>query len=204
MGTRIIHESHVVVRKARYWEKRLDELAAQGHGPQRHEGDVTDVQLFFRSLLGHDPMTGTVVDYDKFLRKYGVPYNPAEHGRPPTLSGEMIDVPGKGKLRVEMSNKILHVRGKHATKINTKADYVRAYDEVVKHPDYKAFLKNGEKKDEIKVPAREIFGTSFRTRFKGYDLNGNATIFGPDTMIAAVFEKDANGMPKLVTLYPNP
>ncbi|QDC10937.1 hypothetical protein FHY55_17585 [Oceanicola sp. D3] len=204
VGTRIIHEGHVVVRKARYWEQRLDELASQGHGPQRHEGDVTDVQLLLRSMLGHDPMTGTVVDYDKFLRKYGVPYNPAEHGRPPTLSGEMIDVPGKGTLKVEMSKKILHATGDHATKINTKADYVRAYDEVLKHPDFKAFLKSAEADEPIRVPAKDIFGSNFQARFKGYDLNGDPTVFGPDTQIVAVFEKGQNGTVKLITLYPDP
>jgi hypothetical protein len=35
--------------------RRLRELEAEGHGPQRHEGQVTDQQLCDRVLHGHDP-----------------------------------------------------------------------------------------------------------------------------------------------------
>jgi hypothetical protein len=35
--------------------RRLRELEAEGHGPQRHEGQVTDQQLRDRVLHGHDP-----------------------------------------------------------------------------------------------------------------------------------------------------
>ena len=43
-------------------KKELDELAAQGHGPQRHEGQVTDKQLDERARLKYDPETGTRTD----------------------------------------------------------------------------------------------------------------------------------------------
>lgn len=42
--------------------RRFAELAAQGHGPQRHEGAVTRQMLVDRVLHGVDPMTGTRVD----------------------------------------------------------------------------------------------------------------------------------------------
>lgn len=58
----------------RYYRRRLAELARQGHGPQRHEGDVTEAQLWNRAYHGLDPMTGATVDYDKFFKKYGVQY----------------------------------------------------------------------------------------------------------------------------------
>jgi hypothetical protein len=35
--------------------RRLRELETEGHGPQRHEGQVTDQQLQDRVLHGHDP-----------------------------------------------------------------------------------------------------------------------------------------------------
>lgn len=35
--------------------RRMHELEAEGHGPQRHEGQVTDRQLQDRVLHGHDP-----------------------------------------------------------------------------------------------------------------------------------------------------
>ena len=41
VGERVMDQLHRVVRSSRYWRKRLDDLARQGHGPQRHEGDVT-------------------------------------------------------------------------------------------------------------------------------------------------------------------
>jgi hypothetical protein len=38
-----------------YVTRRVGELEADGHGPQRHEGQVTDQQLQDRVLHGHDP-----------------------------------------------------------------------------------------------------------------------------------------------------
>jgi hypothetical protein len=38
-----------------YVMRRPGELEADGHGPQRHEGQVTDQQLRDRVLYGHDP-----------------------------------------------------------------------------------------------------------------------------------------------------
>ena len=42
--------------------KRMEELAAQGHGPQRHGADITLDQLIDRAVNGIDPITGTVYD----------------------------------------------------------------------------------------------------------------------------------------------
>ena len=42
--------------------QRVRELANQGHGPQRHEGQLTDAQLEARARLKHDPETGTRAD----------------------------------------------------------------------------------------------------------------------------------------------
>jgi hypothetical protein len=41
---------------------RLDELKLQGHGPQRHGGDVTHQQLIDRAVHGKDPVTNTIYD----------------------------------------------------------------------------------------------------------------------------------------------
>jgi hypothetical protein len=48
-------------------KKQMDDtflayLATEGHGPQRHEGGVTKVQLTDRAWSKKDPMTGTTVD----------------------------------------------------------------------------------------------------------------------------------------------
>ncbi|WP_155846183.1 hypothetical protein [Celeribacter ethanolicus] len=60
-------------------------------------------------------MTGSVVDYDKFFKKYGVPYDPIKHGTPPDFGGATIHVPGKGDLPITMRIKIKHISGEHAT-----------------------------------------------------------------------------------------
>jgi len=51
-------------------------------------------------------MTGSVVDHDKFYKKYGVLYDPIEHGTPPDFGGRTIDVPGKGELPLIMKFKL--------------------------------------------------------------------------------------------------
>ena len=76
VGERIMDQAHRIVRSSRYWWTRLDDLVRQGHGPQRHEGDVTDSQLLNRSIHRFDPMTNSPVDHDKFFKKYGVHYDP--------------------------------------------------------------------------------------------------------------------------------
>lgn len=50
------------VVQARIVGERFDELASQGHGPQRHEGAVTRQMLEDRALRGIDPITGTSID----------------------------------------------------------------------------------------------------------------------------------------------
>ncbi|MCU0563277.1 MAG: hypothetical protein MUC77_09000 [Chromatiaceae bacterium] len=41
---------------------RMAELAAQGHGPQRHEGQISEQQLEDRVVHGIDPVSGTTTD----------------------------------------------------------------------------------------------------------------------------------------------
>lgn len=204
VGRAGLDQMHKVLRTSRYWRERLDDLARQGHGPQRHEGDVTDRQLLDRSLLGHDPMTGSEVDFDKFEKKYGVEYNPTIHGTPPDFGGRSINVPGKGNLPLTMSNAIKHAKGKHATKINAAADYVRAYDKIIEDSRYKSFKSSSDLISAVELPALDVFGGGFQARFKGYDIAGNPTVFGPNTKIVGVFRKDASGTPQLLTLYPDP
>ncbi|WP_226553567.1 hypothetical protein [Celeribacter naphthalenivorans] len=194
-----------VIIPTRHWIQKLDDLARQGHGPQRHEGAVTDKQLLDRVLHGLDPMTGSVVDHDKFFKKYGVHYDPIKHGTPPDFGGTMIHVPGKGDLPITMSKKIQHVSGAHATKFNTPEDYVKAYEWVIKDPRVKAF--EGNSKPTLRIPdikMSDIFGPDFEVRIKGYDAFGNRTVFGSDTNLIAIFEKDSNGILQLKTMYPDP
>ncbi|WP_208348654.1 hypothetical protein [Pseudaestuariivita rosea] len=160
-------------RTSRYWNTKLDDLARQGHGPQKHEGDVTGTQLFDRVYRGVDPETGAIRRNAK---------------------GNIIGV------------------GKHSTKFNTPADYVRAYEKALKHPDYDAFVKSADARVEITVKMSDVFGSRFHSRISGYSIvsgkvGQNPTIaktaFGPDTNIIVRFRRE-NGIIKLTTLYPNP
>ena len=49
--------------------RRVDELAAQGHGPQKHEGRVNRAQHEVRVLRGVDPETGDVAVWKKGKKK---------------------------------------------------------------------------------------------------------------------------------------
>ncbi len=199
----IVSNTQRLMRSSRYWRTRLDDLIRQGHGPQRHEGDVTDRQLLDRSLRGLDPMTNSPVDSVGFRRKYGVDYDPITHGVPPDFGGRSINVPGKGNLPIVMNSKIQHVIGDHATKFNTPADYVIAYDKLVESGQYKSFLSGVKIQEPIKMPLSEIFGPNFQPLIKGYARDGTPTVFGPGSEVIAIFRKE-NGVAKLVTMYPNP
>lgn len=205
VGKAGLDQMHRVVRSSRYWRQRLDDLARQGHGPQRHEAAVTDRQLLDRSLGGYDPMTGNEVDFDKFKKKYGVEYDPAIHGTPPGFGGRSVNVPGKGDLPIVVNGKILHIAGDHATKFNIPADYVRAYDAVSDTAAFKAFASSASddflKVDVVKM--KDVFGPRFEARIKGYDTHGNPTKFGPGAKIIAIFRK-VDGQAHLNTLYPDP
>ncbi len=172
IGERVMDQAHRIVRSSRYWRQRLDDLARQGHGPQRHEGDVTDSQLFDRIHRGLDPMTGRTVD--------GV------HG-------------------------CAHRFCRHATKFNTPADYVRAYDAAIDSPDYRAFLNSTDRQKEVVLNMSDIFGPRFQARIKGYTrVSGRTgqnptiapTTFPPNTVIKARFRRE-NGVVKLITMFPD-
>ncbi|MFA5983578.1 MAG: hypothetical protein WC782_06150 [Methylococcaceae bacterium] len=49
-------------KKIKLVKEKINDLKLQGHGPQRHEGDVTEQQLKDRVMHGKDPMTGTTTD----------------------------------------------------------------------------------------------------------------------------------------------
>ena len=152
-------------------------------------------------------MTNSPMDFDKFRNKYGVDYDPVAHGTPPDFGGRTINVPGKGNLPIAMSKQTRHVAGDHATKFNTPADFVRAHDAIIEDPRFTNFANSSA--DYLRItdfPASRVkdFGANFQSRLKGYDVLGNPTVFGPNTKIIAAFRKDANGVPTLLTMFPDP
>ena len=158
-------------------KKKFDDLKTQGHGPQRHEGDVTTKQLEERCTQGKDPLTGTTTD--------GV------HG---------------GK----------HGYGRHATKVNTPDDYVKAHDSIKNGDEFKKKIKSAEKYGEDRVVVdsaklKDIYGDEYATKVTGRTRVGSMknpkgsveTDFTDGTM-TAVFDKNAEGGWDLTTMYPQP
>ncbi len=191
------------VLEVRRFRRKLDELAKQGHGPQRHEGDVTDIQLRNRQLHNFDPMTNSIIDHDKFLKKYGIPYDPHVHGFPPDFGGRVINVPGKGELPILMNSRIKHTIGDNATKFNTPADYVRAYEEVLGSSNYAKFLESSKIQGPVEIDMANVFGLNFQSRITGYNVNGLPTKFGANTKIIAIFRNNGSDI-KLITMFPEP
>lgn len=61
-NARVQEETPPAIHPLPHVKERLDELARQGHGPQRHEGQITPEQLDARARLKYDPETGTRTD----------------------------------------------------------------------------------------------------------------------------------------------
>jgi hypothetical protein len=102
-----------------------------------------------------------------------------------------------------MNKKIKHVTGDHATKFNTPADYIRAYEKVMNSFNFKKFKKSSKIQDSVEIDMSNEFGSSFQSRITGYSANGVPTVFGPNTKIIAVFRKVDSDV-KLITMYPDP
>ncbi|EPX79304.1 hypothetical protein [Litoreibacter arenae] len=173
--TGIVDSTQKLFRRTRYYRGKLDDLARQGHGPQRHEGDVTDKALFDRVYRGKDPATGRMHPRDRRGRIRGV--------------------------------------GKHSTKFHTPADYVRAYEKALKHPDFKSFKGNSAlDRQQVEIPMSDIFGPNFQARVRGFTRASGRTGRQP-TVVRTVFSANAkvvvrfkreNGIIKLITMYPEP
>ena len=179
VGERIMDQAHRVVRSSRYWQQRLDDLKFDvpgAHGPQRHEGEVTDQDLLDRILSGIDPMSGTKVDA----------------------------VTGKA-----------HVQVRHATKFNTPADYVRAYDHIIAelsgklHDEARLARYAGQSRFLVEFPISDLFQTGVNTRLKGYSRIGpkssglSQPIDFEGGFVRAVFKFRDDGTFGLYTMFPN-
>ena len=59
--------------------------------------------------------------------------------------------------------------GRHSTKFNTPADYVRAYEKTIEDPVYKA-LRNStvDGRDKVTLKMTDVFGPNFQARIKGF------------------------------------
>ncbi len=154
----------------------LDDLKDEGHGPQRHEGDVTPEQLVDRCVSGHDPMTGDTTD-----GVHGGVHRYSRHATRFKDPGDYVDaeetIRGKQAYTDEMAE---------AKRTNDTRFSVELPLKDVLGDDYKTKLEGKSRIGSAKNP------------------QGSQDTDFTDGTITAVYDIDANGDTVLVTMYPNP
>jgi SPP1 gp7 family putative phage head morphogenesis protein len=152
--------------------RRFAELEAQGHGPQRHEGAVTQQMLIDRVLDGKDPMTGTSVD--------GVTGRPH---RPPPIA-----------TRIKTPEAFVTAE----SYLRRTAEYRAARDAALFAPMYRRgsfsvvlSLDDALGPDYLRLVegVRRVDG-----RIVDVDFEGG--------LLLAIFRLEPSGAPALVTMYP--
>jgi hypothetical protein len=163
--------------------QQMDELAAQGHGPQRHGPQITERQLDDRAIQSIDPASGT--KYDAYLK------NP--DGTP------KLHKAGKNATNVTSSE--AYVRGEDCIRNSQRFKDALATADKNANPNTVA----------VDMPLEEIYGLDYKSQVFGKTRIGSAknpqgtieTDFTDGTM-KAVYRKDSNGEWKLHTMYPEP
>lgn len=158
--------------------KKFDDLKAQGHGPQRHEGDVTTKQLEERCMKGIDPMTGTTTD--------GVTSKTHKYSRNATKVNTPED----------------YVKAEEYLKnSNEYKDKVKYADAIGKK---QVVLEETKLKDiygdsySSKVDGRTRIGSAKNPQ------GSNVTEFSDESKMIGVYRKADDGTWNLLTMYPDP
>lgn len=165
--------------QARIVSDRFNELARQGHGPQRHEGFVTRQMLEDRVLHGIDPMTGTRVD--------------GSNGRP--------HIQPRTATRIKSQADIVAAEAR----IRRSPEYRNARDLALQQSD----LGIGRREFEVSFPIEDVLSPEFRLKVEGVKRIGSqknpmGTVpvdFTGGTIVAR-FELNADGEPSLITMFP--
>lgn len=160
-----------------YVSRRFAELEMQGHGPQRHEGAVTRQMLEDRVLRGIDPMTGTRVD--------------GETG---------------GRHRAPGAASRFNTRESFAaagTFIRSSGEYRAAREAALFDPDYR------DGYFEVALPIEDVLGRDMLRSVEGVVRIGPRSAPQPlaamnfdDGIVIAQFGIEADGEPRLVTMFP--
>ena len=155
---------------------RIAELKSQGHGPQRHEGDMTKEQLKARVTQGIDPETGTAKD------KYtGRRHNIGQHATKITSEKKYVEAEEKMRASSHYKKAIAN-----AEQLGGKKVKFRQPLRDILGSDYKDHIFGYTREGEI-GSVRRLTETDF----------SGGTVF-------AVYEKDSAGSWLLRTLYPDP
>lgn len=155
------------------------DLEKQGHGPQRHDGEVTTKALLDRLVHGIDPMTGSIWDGVHIGKRHNAPKTEATRFKTP-----------QDFIAAEKA-----IRGSNDFQNELNAARAIGNDSftVEKFPLAQALGPNYLSKVEGVGwidPKNQTLGTR-PTNFTGGS-------------VMAMFKIDANGKIKLHTIYPNP
>lgn len=157
---------------------QFNDLKTQGHGPQRHEGDVTPKQLEDRCTKGIDPMSGTKTDsitgkthkYSANATKVNTPEDYVNANNKLKSSQEFKDKAASAEISGE---NIISVKGEKLKDI-----YGAEY--------------------QSKVMGKTRIGT------KANPEGVSDTVFTDSSTMKGVYKKGENGDWNLVTMYPEP
>lgn len=171
------------IKKTKTTKEKINDLKSQGHGPQRHEGDVTEEQLDRRARLKEDPETGT--RQDKYQKNAdGTPKNHkcAEHAT------------------------------KVNSEVNSEESYIKAEEHSRNDQVFKDKATSGEENITVETPLKDIYGDNYKDHVSGRSrttplpdtTTPTVSTNFEDGYMRAIYQKNSQGDYDLVTMYPNP
>lgn len=168
-------EPHIPPRRATTAE-RMDDLRRQGHGPQRHEGQVTRAQLEDRVLHGTDPETGSNINPNT-----GQPYPPPRRATRITSEEAYADAEQRMRTSQEFADAPVQVTPNGQRRKAVEMPLDRAIG-----PDYQQHVEG----------VTRIGSAANPTGTRATNLDGGS-------MTAIYVENDQGGW-DLLTMYPEP
>jgi hypothetical protein len=172
-------EAAAAAEKEAAIKKKMADLKNEGHGPQRHEGDVTDQQLDRRARLKEDPETGTRQDAYK-KNADGTPKNHSCGDSATRINSEESYVKGEEYSRNSQSFKDQAAANEPTIAVETPLEDVYG-------PDYK----------------NEVAGRTRSAPWPNTTAPTTPTDFTDGTLVS-VYRRQADGTYKLLTMYPEP
>jgi len=156
---------------------RYAELERQGHGPQRHDGDVTRQMLEDRVLLGIDPMTGTTTDALNGKRHRKIRFATRIISKDDFVSAESA------------IRKSPEYRAARETALHGLGPKKTSFTVIVMIEDALGSLYASKVED-----VRRLGSVKNSTGIENIDFDRG--------LVKAVFDLSVNGEPRLVTLFP--
>ena len=163
--------------EAKRIKDQIAKLKQEGHGPQRHEGDVTTAQLEDRVLNGTDPMTGSNIN-----PKTGNPYAPPRRATRVKNEKAYVTAEANARNSPEFQNAPIEARPDGSRVKEVKLPLERSLG-----PDY----------------AKEIEGVT-RVGSVNNPQGTRPTSFSNGGEMTAAYVENSQGGWDLLTMFPEP